>query len=121
MGLHALLYPASVSPVTTPRTPKSILQKWANGGTTPFSPDEIMEGVERVTGVKRDLILGQTRYRHVVRARHLWWAGLRRYCNLSYPEIALLNDKDHTTIMSGVRNVPDDVVVALGDYCEQPD
>jgi len=39
---------------------------------------------------------------------------------LSYPEIGLLDGKDHTTIMSGVRNVPDEVVKALGEYCEQP-
>ena len=121
VGLHARLYPASVGQVNKPRTPKSILQKWANGGNTPFSPEQIMEGVVRVTGVKQDMILGSARYRHIVRARHLWWAGLRHYCQLSYPEIGLLDGKDHTTIMSGVRNVPDEVVKALGEYCEQPD
>lgn len=106
--------------MTSPRTPKSILQKWANGGVTPFTPEEILEAVVKVTGVEADLVCGRMRYRHIVKARHLWWAGLRRYCNLSYPEIGLLSGNDHSTIMIGVRNVPDEVVKALGDYCEQP-
>ncbi len=53
-------------------------------------------------GVPRDLVLGRSRPKSVAFARNRLYAELSR-TGLSYPEIGSLLDRDHTTVMAGVR------------------
>jgi len=86
----------------------------------PITPEQILAAVEQVTNVSRDLIMGQRKFKNVVRARHLYWAGLRHYSKMSYPQIGFNCAVHHTTAMEGIRKVPYEVVEALGAYCQQP-
>lgn len=65
---------------------------------------EIVSETERVTGVSRAEILGKKRHRNIVKAR--WLAMQRaRDIGLSYPEIGRVFDRDHTSVMHGVKSV----------------
>lgn len=71
----------------------------------PFSA--IMARVSRATGVSKAEILSARRHRHTVLARQAvaYWAYRRTV--LSLPEIGRkLGGRDHTTILSAVRNYP---------------
>ena len=48
-------------------------------------------------------VVGRTRRQTPTRARHAMWLRLRDDYNFSFNEIAALFDRDHTTIMSGIR------------------
>lgn len=49
-----------------------------------------------------DVIAGG-RHASVARARHRLWMVMRHTLGLSFPEIAILFEVDHTTVMSGVK------------------
>jgi hypothetical protein len=72
--------------------------------------------LSEMSGLSPDTILnGKVRTPREVKTRQLLWASLRRYANLSYPEIGALVGKSHTTIMHGVKRVPDDVLESVGE------
>lgn len=50
-------------------------------------------------------VLGPSRMRHVCLARQGVWYAMRHHseCEWSYPAIGRLFDRDHTTVMAGVR------------------
>lgn len=54
-------------------------------------------------GATLDEVLSASRHPRIVRARHRLWMILRDTLDLSYPELGALFDRDHTTIMSGVK------------------
>ena len=49
-------------------------------------------------------VLGRTRRPTPTKARHEVWRRLRDDHEFSFNEIAALFDRDHTTVMSGIRN-----------------
>lgn len=61
------------------------------------------ESIARSYGTKLDAILGTTRFKTVVRARHHLWTLVRDSLDMSWPEIASVFNVDHTTIIYGVR------------------
>lgn len=80
------------------------------------SAEEILVLVEKYTGVPREHISsGKTRTCHIVSARLLWYYVLREATGYSFPEIGLLVNRDHTTIMSGHHVMAQRVAAADAD------
>jgi len=104
------------TPVAVPRqTAKHLVSGWlgiANGNGL----QTLLVLLSEMSGLSPDTILnGKVRTPREVKTRQLLWASLRRYANLSYPEIGALVGKSHTTIMHGVKRVPDDVLESVGE------
>lgn len=55
--------------------------------------------------INLDDIMGGSRAEYVVRVRQMVMYVLKDVCGLSYPVIGRILDRDHTTILSGVRRV----------------
>ena len=60
---------------------------------------EALEG----TGVTLEDVLGHSRHKNVVIARHALMALVREETNLSYPQIGEIFNRDHTTIIAAVK------------------
>lgn len=56
-------------------------------------------------GVSFDALKGHAKHRTVARARRVAMAAVRRRLALSYPEIGLVFDRDHSTVMSAIKRV----------------
>ncbi len=67
----------------------------------------------KIVGVPVEDILGRSRERRVVDARHLYWKMLRTKSGLSFPRIGMLNDRTACTIMHGVEKTEN--LIAIGD------
>jgi chromosomal replication initiation ATPase DnaA len=96
----------------------SVIREWANKSND-YKPDQILLLVAEVTGVSPEDINGGRRFASLMKARHLYWACLRQYCRLSYPAIGYLTSKHHTTIMTGIKKVPSEVINAVGDLYDE--
>lgn len=60
--------------------------------------------VSEVSGVSIDEMKGRSRNKHTVSARQLcYWQG--RKAGLSLPEIGRFFNRDHTTVLSGIRKL----------------
>lgn len=66
------------------------------------SPRQIIEAVATLHGVSIDEILGASRLPHICRAR---WTAMRelRDRRFSTPAIGALLNRDHTTVIHGLR------------------
>ena len=66
---------------------------------------ELCDRVCEQRGVTIELVLSHSRRRAIVWARHELWALCRDLegRNLSYPDLGELFDRDHTTIICGIR------------------
>ena len=66
-----------------------------------------------LVGVPAEDILGRSRERRIIDARHLYWKLLRDKSGLSYPRIGMLNERTACTIMHGVSKSEN--LIAIGD------
>ncbi len=64
---------------------------------------DLLDAVCRRRSVTREEVCGRGRTRNVARARHELWWELRRNPGMSFGEIGRLFDRNHTTVMTGVR------------------
>ena len=66
---------------------------------------DLVDEVCRARGVTRDELCGRGRTKAVASARRELWRRLRQHPGLSYSyeEIGRLFDRDHATVLSGVR------------------
>lgn len=64
---------------------------------------QIAAAIEAVTGVTWDEIVGPKRQAHITWSRHTAMLLVRERTMASYPELAEIFDRDHTTVMNGVR------------------
>lgn len=71
-------------------------------GTPRSTPERIALNVTKWHGVGIKDLRGPSRIPHIVAARHDWWSRLYE-SGLSYSEIARRCNRDHTSIMHGVR------------------
>lgn len=80
----------------------------------------ILEEVCRRRAVTPIEVCGRRRTKNVVKARHeVWWRLRNRYgSSFSYPELGLLFDRDHTTVMAGVRSFAEDNPAIDFDSCD---
>lgn len=58
----------------------------------------------KLTGTSPADILGRSRKREIVDARHLYWLLLRN-SGLTYQAIARMSGKHHATVINGVRRM----------------
>jgi chromosomal replication initiator protein len=74
--------------------------------TTPLA---VLTAVSRFYDVKIDDLKGKARHKHVVVPRHLAMYLLREDAHLSTPEIGRLLNRDHTTVLHGLKQVAEDI------------
>ena len=89
-------------PVPPPIPPD--LQAWKETFKAPPLA-AIMAAVCLVTGQRRDEVKSPMREVHLVMARFLFYHLARELTKRSYPEIGQFCNRDHTSVMSGVRKV----------------
>lgn len=64
---------------------------------------EIVEAIGILHSVHLTRILGPSRKRKIVLARHEAWYEVRRQLGLSYPQLGRLFARDHATVICGIR------------------
>lgn len=74
---------------------------------------EMIVEFSKIVGVPVDDILGRSRKRHIVDARHLYWKLLREKSGLSFPRIAMLNERTSCTVLHGVDKT--NGLLSIGD------
>ena len=69
----------------------------------------ILTAVARYFGVKTDDLKGRARNKQIVVPRHIAMYLLREDAHLSSPEIGRLLNRDHTTVLHGLKQVVHDI------------
>ncbi|MCA1644350.1 MAG: chromosomal replication initiator protein DnaA [Chloroflexi bacterium] len=75
-------------------------------GATPVA---ILTAVARYFGVKTDDLKGKARHKQIVVPRHIAMYLLREDAQLSTPEVGRLLNRDHTTVLHGMKQVAGDI------------
>src|SRR5207248_11123098 len=75
-------------------------------GATPMA---ILTAVARYFGVKTDDLKGKARNKQIVVPRHIAMYLLREDAHLSTPECGRLLNRDHTTVLHGMKQVAVDI------------
>ena len=70
---------------------------------TNLPPQRIIELVSQQTGITIDEMICHIRKSEYVKARYLAFVMLYRYCDISLSNIGKLFDRDHTTVIHGIR------------------
>lgn len=101
--------------------PSSEIRAWFDHSTSVtfskrLSGLDIIRIVCEATGVRENEFLSQRRNRHIAEARFVAWRLMRAYTELSYPQIGRLCNRDHTTILSGVKKA--DMMLGSHHYTE---
>ena len=68
----------------------------------------IIETVSRLTGVDTQIIYAHSRHHAAARARHLVYYAARMTSEASLPVIADILNRDHSTVVYGIRKVMTD-------------
>lgn len=74
-----------------------------DGGPPPWAVDELVHAVAAHYGVSGDDIRGRRRYQPIAHARSEVWRVLHDERGMSLPWIGRMFDRDHSTVLSGVR------------------
>jgi chromosomal replication initiator protein len=75
-------------------------------GATPMA---ILTAVARYFGIKADDLKGKARHKQIVGPRHVAMYLLREDGHLSTPEVGRLLNRDHTTVLHGLKQVANDI------------
>ncbi len=78
-----------------------------------MSSTDILNRVSAARDISPAMIRGPRRWASIVRARHEVAWLLRQHTAMSYPEIGRLLDRDHSSVMHGVRCIA--AAVALSE------
>jgi len=81
---------------------KSEIKKRARYHKLTLKKEEILEIISEECGVNVNDVMKKIRRTELVKVRHIYSAILRKYYGFSYPKIAEIMDKDHTTIIHSV-------------------
>ncbi len=73
------------------------------------APMSILTAVARYFGVKTDDLKGKARNKQIVVPRHIAMYLLREDAHLSTPEVGRLLNRDHTTVLHGMKQVAGDI------------
>lgn len=68
--------------------------------------DDELERICSVVDIEPEQIRGHSKEPHIVAARWAWWVLLRER-NLSFSAIARFADRDHSSVMYGLRRAPE--------------
>ena len=93
--------------------PIEVVRQWAVISGPQLTPEQILESVSAITGIDEGDIMGKHRPRQVVKARHFFWAMLRRLSGMTYPQIARYSDCNHSSVLMAIRNIPTEVLEAM--------
>lgn len=86
--------------------------------TGPIKDSGLLQLAQRIAREGRVTVtdmLGRSKLRSVVRARHRFCAVVRSSLGLSYPEIGRLIGRDHTTVMNAVKQYEDELAREYSD------
>lgn len=77
------------------------------GGEEPVNVtvDKIFSAVEKKYSIKKSDLVGKSRVKEIVNARHVTIYLIRTITEMSYPNIGKLFNRDHATIISSEENV----------------
>ena len=73
----------------------------------------IIEAIERAFGIID--LQSESRTKRVADARQLAYFLMREHTEMSYPDIALVFNRDHATVMKGVKVVQEKDIFKLKD------
>jgi chromosomal replication initiator protein len=73
------------------------------------SPMAVLLAVARYYGVKADDLKSRSRHKQIVEPRQMAMHLLREDAHLSTPEIGRLLDRDHTTVLHGLKQIAGDL------------
>jgi chromosomal replication initiator protein len=73
------------------------------------TPAAILTAVARYFGVNADELKGKARHKQIVAPRHIAMYLLREDGHLSTPEVGRLLNRDHTTVLHGMKQVASDI------------
>jgi chromosomal replication initiator protein len=73
------------------------------------TPAAILLAVGRYYGINPDELKGRSRHKQIVEPRHISMYLLREDAHLSTPEIGRLLNRDHTTVLHGLKQVLADI------------
>ncbi len=84
----------------------AVLSDFIRTSSSRVTPERVIEVVANGCGISVEELLGRSRTRPLVIARHVAMYILRQQTDLSYPEIAkVFGGRDHTTVMHAVRKI----------------
>jgi len=75
-------------------------------GATPLA---ILTAVARYFGIKADDLKGKARHKQIVGPRQVAMYLLREDGHLSTPEVGRLLNRDHTTVLYGMKQIANDI------------
>ena len=73
------------------------------------TPNAILLAVARYYGVKTDDLRARARHKQIVESRQIAMYLLREDAHLSTPDIGRLLNRDHTTVLHGLKQVASDI------------
>jgi chromosomal replication initiator protein len=73
------------------------------------TPNAILLAVARYYGVKADDLKARSRHKQIVEPRQIAMYLLREDAHLSTPEVGRLLNRDHTTVLHGIKQVANDI------------
>lgn len=93
-----------ISPYAFPGIKRESLPGNFNTRQLSISPREVLEMVAKETFVTVEDILSDSRKGEIIVARHILCGVLKKNYNCTYTYIAEMLNRDHTTIISAVKN-----------------
>ena len=78
--------------------------------------EEIMHRVARATGVTVAELRSRAKHKTLAEARQLAMLLMRDVEGMSLPEIGRMLDRDHTTVMHGIRSAKENLEFDRGDW-----
>ena len=74
-----------------------------------LTPNAILLAVGRFYGINSDELKGRSRHKHFVEPRQIAMYLLRQDAHLSSPDIGRLLNRDHTTVLHGLKQIAADI------------
>lgn len=82
------------------------------GGKKTMKADEIITKIATHFNISKSAIYGTSRAMRFALPRHIAFYMVREYTKLSYPQIAMIFNRDHTSIMHGRKRISE--ILAAG-------
>ena len=97
-------------PISPEDVEKTLGSSFFHKNTNRIDINSVMRAVESYFKISRDELVSEKRSKNISHPRQVAMYLLRRYTDMSYPEIGDSFNKDHTTVMYADRNIQDKMV-----------
>jgi hypothetical protein len=86
---------------------KNIPSSWVAVGLVKVrpTPDFVLDKISKHFDISLDALLEHKRAADIVMVRHITFYFLRKYCEIHLTKIGKMFNRDHTTVIHGVRKV----------------